>query len=191
MKRKFTIGFLISLILLSGCNMTNNKNIKISKWMFSDDLTPYKCENLLGKSDVMNNFKQYVWNNYELIDGYSGVLALDDNKNQDYLSSNENRKMYCFHWTIECNENDYNDIINNLKKYKELKEYIADSDNPNYNESWDKDGIKISFVTNYEDINYNPEFLNSNEKGYFSIASNYKDDVLELQWRLNRRAIYE
>ena len=179
-KKIFSAIIISSLLVCGGCDNSND-DVNISEWMFSDDLDPFKCISILGSS-VENDFKEYLWEDYELVNGYKGTLALFDIQDQDFFSTNENRKSYSFHWTIQCDESDYSKIINKLKSYEYIQKTVDGT-------GFEEGDVSLNFITNFEDKNYNPKYLNSGEKAYFSILSIYNKEILELQWRENRKTI--
>lgn len=194
MKRKFIISFLISTFLLSGCGKSNNQ-INISEWMFSDDLNPYECESTLGKAEKEegNGYTQYFWNNYDMCDKYNGILSLMYLDKKDESSLNPDRNYYTFQWSVQCDDNEYNHIINDLKKYKHLQKYysIPPSGSEEAKEEYKKEnGECFNFVTDFNDKSYNSSTSDNNQIAHFIISSTYKDGILKLQWGVNRSFSY-
>lgn len=196
MKIKIATTLLISSVLLSSCQISND-DIYISKWMFSDDLTPYQCENTLGKAEKeeMESYTKYFWNNYNICNKYKGTLSLGYSDKGDQFSLNQNRNTYCFHWNLQCDNKKYNHIVNDLKNSSYIQKYIPFEpiSKKQTKENFEKkNGKRFTFVTKFKDENYNYKLSDSYEKTeYFTITSIYKNGVLELQWGLGRVPIKE
>lgn len=192
MKRKILFISILSL-MLCGCN--NQNEVNISEWMFSDDLTPYECEKILGTSSEKEraNSTQYFWNDYEICDGYSGTLSLIYFDNQDPLSLNPDRQQYTFDWTSQCSEKEYDNIINSLKQYKHTQKYVSfppqDRSDEIKKKYEDENGKKIKFTTDFQDENINTEYLGEDKIQYFTIGTTYKDEILNIQWSFSRSSL--
>lgn len=177
MKRKLITVLLINSIVLSGCGSSNDQ-INISEWMFSDNLTPYECEKILGKAEEKNgkNATQYFWNNYKICNKYEGTLSLIYFNEEDPYSLSSDRNSYSFHWNAQCNDNEYKHIVKDLKNYNHLQKYVPSALSEVDNECF-------NFLTDFEDENYDKKWLFGDyDTAYFVIYSMYKDGVLELQW---------
>lgn len=194
MKSKLINIILLGSIMLSGCGISNDQ-INISKWMFSDDLNPYECENTLGKAEKenSNDYTRFFWNDYEICDKYSGTLSLFYFDKQDDLSLNPDRNYYTFQWNTQCNDDEYNHIINDLKNYKYIQKYTSLPPNgtDESKEQYKKEnGECFDFTTNFSDESYNSSTSNDNKKVYFIVSTRYKDGILKLQWGVNRSFSY-
>lgn len=186
MKRKIITNILIISMLLSGCRKSNDQ-INISEWMFKDDLNVYDCEKILGKAEEKSGktTTQYFWNNYKICNKYEGTLSLLYSKEQDPWSSNPDRNSYSFHWTVQCDDKEYEHIFKDLENYNHLQKYVTSASNG-------EDGERFNFITDFEDENYDEKwFFGDDGTAYFVIYSIYKDGVLELQWANGRVPIKE
>lgn len=192
MKRKILFISILSL-MLCGCGQHNDVNI--AEWMFSDDLTPYECDKILGASSKEENDNNtwYFWDDYEICDGYEGTLSLVYCDYQDPWSLNSERQQYGFNWTSQCSEKEYDKIINSLKKYKHIKKYTQfppqDRTDEVKKKYEDENGKKFKFITDFQDKNINTGYLNKDKIQYFTINTTYKDEVLDIQWSFSRSPI--
>lgn len=156
MKRIIIIMSLLCL-LLSGCSNKVEGKINILQCMEKVNYSKTDIISILGEPDGRENtdlIESYTWNNYELFDGYKGVLSLNYCPQNIYIDHD-------WAWKIIGDDKLYDKIYSIL-----AKKFGKEAGKP---ANFEKMGKTLAFKT---------------DKEFHNISLGYNGEVITVCWEL-------